>query len=224
MNRKDKDNLLILGFILGCIILFAFFNFITQRIYFIVLVGIILAVQTFLIIPSICKNYYNLNGMEIGITRFIPFYQELTIFPVVIARILAILWVICFALILLITIGSHSGLIGSVLGLELVLTLESAFNDLIANILAVLIIASNILVGIGFTNIKKDVDRMDDEFSSVRVSRMRFSSVIYIILLYIPVFRCVSLCNIFNTLFKLTKINKYTGISEETNLIEEDEE
>ena len=61
MNKKDKDNMLILGTLVGCILLFFFFNFITKKIYFIVLVGIILAVQTFIIIPAICKYYYELN-------------------------------------------------------------------------------------------------------------------------------------------------------------------
>ena len=61
MNKKDKDNMIILGALVGIIFLFFFFNFITRKIYFIVLVGIILGVQTFLIIPAICKYYYILN-------------------------------------------------------------------------------------------------------------------------------------------------------------------
>ena len=65
---------------------FFFFNFITKKICFIVLVGIILAVQTFIIIPAICKYYYELNGLKPGYDRFIPLYQELTIFPEALAK------------------------------------------------------------------------------------------------------------------------------------------
>lgn len=222
MNRKDKDGFLILAFILGFIILFAFFNFITRRVYFIVLVGIIMAIQTFLVIPAICRYYYKLHDMEIGFSRFIPFYQELTIFPVTIAKVLAGLWLICLVLILLITLGSHSGLIGAVLGLELVLKLENVFGDFIANILAILIIASNVIIGLGFSKVKKDINRIDDEFSSIRVSKKRVSYVVYSILLYIPIFRCVALGDMFNTLFKLVKLNNYSQKVEDTNLVEEE--
>lgn len=143
MNKKDKDNMIILGALVGIIFLFFFFNFITRKIYFIVLVGIILGVQTFLIIPAICKYYYILNDQEATYERYIPFYQELTIFPPTLAKFLAFLWVGTAILFLIITLGSKSGALGSVLGLEVIVTIERVFGDTLANILALVLIVSN---------------------------------------------------------------------------------
>lgn len=45
---------------------------------------------------------------------------------------------------------------------------------------------------------------------------------LYYVALYIPVFRCVTLCNIWNTLLRLAKLNKYKPTVENTDLYEDD--
>lgn len=221
MNKKDKDNMLILGTLVGCILLFFFFNFITKKIYFIVLVGIILAVQTFIIIPAICKYYYELNGLKPGYDRFIPLYQELTIFPEALAKSLAVMWTGTAILFLIITLGSKSGVLGTVFGLQIIINIENAFGDTLANILALVLIISNFATGAGFMHVRKDVMRMDVDFSG-RVNRRSIVEVLYYVALYIPVFRCVTLCNIWNTLLRLAKLNKYKTTVENTDLYEDD--
>lgn len=221
MNKKDKDNMLILGTLVGCILLFFFFNFITKKIYFIVLVGIILAVQTFIIIPVICKYYYELNGLKPGYDRFIPLYQELTIFPEALAKFLAVMWAGTAILFLIITLGSKSGVLGTVFGLQIIINIENAFGDTLANILALVLIISNFATGAGFMHVRKDVMRMDVDFSG-RVNRRSIVEVLYYVALYIPVFRCVTLCNIWNTLLRLAKLNKYKPTVENTDLYEDD--
>lgn len=220
MNKKDKDNMIILGALVGIIFLFFFFNFITRKIYFIVLVGIILGVQTFLIIPAICKYYYILNDQEATYERYIPFYQELTIFPPTLAKFLAFLWVGTAILFLIITLGSKSGALGSVLGLEVIVTIERVFGDTLANILALVLIVSNFATGAGFMHVRKDVMRMDTEFSG-RVNKRSVVELFYYIVLYIPVFRCLALCNIWNTLLRLTKLNKYKPALDNSELYED---
>lgn len=221
MNKKDKDNMIILGFLVSFIVLFFFFNFITKKIYFIVLAGGLIALQTFLIIPNICKLYYEVNDLEHNFTRFIPFYQELTIFPETIAKVLAVTWMITVILFSIITLGTKSGFLGSVLSLEFIIKIEEAFGDVLANILAIVIILSNILTGIGFTRVRKDVVRMDTEFSGV-YQRNSVAEFVQYLILYLPVFRCISLANIWNTLLKLTRINKYRHFNEDTELLEEE--
>lgn len=221
MNRKDRDNMLILGTLLSFIILFLFFNFITKKMYFIVIAGIIMCIQTFVIIPFICKYYYEVNKFEIGLSRFIPFYQELTIFPKPLANILACMWIGAAILFMIITLGSKSGLIGTIFGLEIIVNIEQSFGDILANLLAIIIIVSNFMIGAGFTQVRKDVNRIDIEFSGY-VKKRSAVELLYYVLLYIPIMRVVPLCNIWNTLLKLVKLNKYKPVSEMDTLYEED--
>ena len=200
--------------------LFFFFNFITRKIYFIVLVGIILLIQTFLITPAICKYYCELNDQEAGYDRFIPFYQELTIFPETLAKFLAVMWASTVILFLIITLGSKSGAFGTLFGLELIVKIETAMGDTLANILALVLIISNFATGAGFMHVRKTVMRMDVEFSG-RINKVSAIEIFYYIALYIPVFRCIALCNIWNTLLKLAKLNKYKPALENTDLYED---
>lgn len=70
-------------------------------------------------------------------------------------------------------------------------------------------------------HVRKDVMRMDVDFSG-RVNRRSIVEVLYYVALYIPVFRCVTLCNIWNTLLRLAKLNKYKPTVENTDLYEDD--
>ncbi|WP_349087206.1 hypothetical protein [Anaerobutyricum soehngenii] len=161
-----------------------------------------------------------LNDQEATYERYIPFYQELTIFPPTLAKFLAFLWVGTAILFLIITLGSKSGALGSVLGLEVIVTIERVFGDTLANILALVLIVSNFATGAGFMHVRKDVMRMDIEFSG-RVNKRSVVELFYYIVLYIPVFRCLALCNIWNTLLRLTKLNKYKPALDNNELYED---
>lgn len=207
MNENDKNKFLILGFLVGVIALFAFFTFSTKMLPVWIFIALIFAVQTFIIVPMICKYYYNVNDSYIGFSRFIPFYQNICIF----SRVPAILICIVFALMLIAGIGLIPlDIFQTILGEYRVLQLST----ISINAEIILILIYNIITGIGYFGVFRDVNLIHLQFTNT-TKHSRFEVVNYI-LLFIPCIRCIALSMLLNRLTVLDKLNNYR--------IDEDEE
>lgn len=215
MNENDKNKFIILGFLLGAIGLFAFFVFSTKLIPIWIFCSLIVGVQTFFITPAICKLYYSVNDSEIGISRFIPFYQNICIFGQVSATIaLIILVLMLLAGLGFLPLGFFQTLFGEYVALNM--------STYALRVELLLLVAYNIVVGIGFFGVFRDVNLIHLRFMDTN-KHSKFE-VVYYILLFIPIIRGVSLSSLYNRLYSLEKLNQYSQYnSDEDEELFEDE-
>lgn len=225
MKQKDRDNLIILAFILGCIFCIFFFYSFTRKIYFIYVIAVVLLLQTFFVVPKICKLYYEINGLEPEFTRFIPFYQLLTIFTGWVVKDLLLLGGLVVVVAAVWKLVSLTFL-GSVIGVETALEMENYLHDSLLMLMIVGAVAYNFLVGCGFTQVKKRVHRIQYEFGEVATSTSRiegfwnFAEFGFYFLLFLPFFRIIALWDVWNLLIGIQKLKDRVVLAEEENLHE----
>ena len=80
MNKKDKDKLFILAFILVYIGLFIAFCLGTVKIPFTWLIISVLLIHYVILLPRADRLYYQVHESQIGCSRFIPIWNEISIF------------------------------------------------------------------------------------------------------------------------------------------------
>ena len=80
MNKNDKDKIMILVFLIAFILISVCMIKGTKLIPFRYLLLAILLIQYLYVVPVICKNYYTVKGSTARWDRFIPFWNEVTIF------------------------------------------------------------------------------------------------------------------------------------------------
>lgn len=215
MNKKDKEQLLIVVFILAYILIALAFIFGTKIIPVQWISAAILLVQTFYIIPEVVRLYYNANGSKIGISRFIPFYQEICIFTPKIAVIT-----------LVTLIGGGISLLGIFVPYEVrasILGEHFALNSgyYCIRVAAVFFVLYDIFVGVGFSGVYRNIKNMLADLSKSYLKASKFEMLCYV-LLFLPVIRCAGLTFFFDKLNRLVKLNNYKINSGTKSVLQEE--
>ena len=214
MNKNDKVKLLIVAFVLAYVLVAVGMIVGVKHIPIGWIIVITLAVQTFYVIPQICKLYYKANGAEAGVDRFIPFYQELCLFSPKIAKA---------TLVAMIATGVPFVILALPTGMKTFLPEAVLLNygNYCMRFGIVAIVAESILVGTGFASVFRGIKQMLAELSPsfAKTSNVEY---VYYVLLFIPLIRCISLVSFFDKLNKLVTINGYSINTQNTELVEEE--
>lgn len=202
MNKKDKEQILIVVFILAFILISIAFIVGTKIIPVKWIVVAVLALQCLYLVPSIVKMYYEANGYQIGFTRFIPFWNQISIFPskialstliTLIGTALAVGCIFIPATIRANLFGEHFALNSGIYAIRLG---------------AVFFIAYNIFVGVGYSHVFRDIKNMLAELSKSFVKTSKVEYVCYF-LLFLPIIRGAGLSMFLDKLNKLVNLNHY---------------
>lgn len=216
MNKKDKDKLLIILFVLAYILIVVGMCLGTAFIPWQGIVLFTLCSEYFVIQPRVCNLYYKANGVNAGLDRFIPFWNDVMVFE----GIDAILALISYILVM-ISIGIFFipiETVGSFLGERIMLN----YGVYTIRLCAVMLIINTIIVGIGYLHMTMQVKRMHTELVG-KVSKYFFTNPIMYVLMFFPLIRVVTLTCLLNVLNKLVTFNSYGSMKNENkNFIEED--
>lgn len=212
MNRNDKDKLIILGFFIGFILVAVGLIVGTKRIPVKFIFVIMLAIQYLIAVPRICKDYYEVKGAHAKWDRFIPFWNEITIFN----SKIAILTIISYVLLII-------GVVGVFVPTEVINNLFGEafmynFGDWVLRYIAVIVIANDIITALGYYKVMRDVNVMHQQL--IRRAQTVKLEVLYYFLLFIPMIRLISLCFLMDRLNKLNRLNKFAAANSMKSLEE----
>jgi hypothetical protein len=178
-------------------------------------VVIITAVVEYLIVqPRVCELYYSANKQHVGITRFIPFWNEVIIFKSSYAMATLISYIA-----IVIAIGvleAPVDLLANVVSEHFLLN----YKIYDVKIIMILVLINSIFVGLGFQQVTSKIKQLHAKLSG---SNRHFStSVFSSILLFIPIIRLIPLIGLMNMLTKIVVFNNFTiDTSKVETLIEE---
>lgn len=214
MNRKDKESLLIIAFLVSCIAVVALVSLTSRYISPLLLSGFLLVLQVFYLYPQICKYYYRALDAEIGWTRFIPIYNEIAILPSTIATVTIVLWVItgAFGLLSLISVDAYSAVFGQRIAMNM--------NYYMLRCLIVVYMLTLAVRGFGLCKVTNNVEFMLSDFASA-AHRFKISTFLSYVLFFIPVIRIAALAFLYNKLHKLSNLNNYHANSEHDDNLKE---
>ena len=166
MNKKDKDKLFILAFILVYIGLFIAFCLGTVKIPFTWLIISVLLIHYVVLLPRADKLYYQVHESQIGCSRFIPIWNEISIF----SGKWAIMSLISYVLVALSALALFvpSSFLADYLG-EFVMF---RWYTVVFRIIIMLVMCNAVITGIGYFNVQKAVNRIHSDMlaSTARLS------------------------------------------------------
>lgn len=201
MNNRDKNQIAILSFILAFILLCAFFIVGTRNIP-IWLIVVIIGILKFVVLqPAITKMYYQVHAQRAGIARFIPVYNELMILPSknAIALLISYIVLVLFIAALFLPISFTSKIVGEYIAMNL--------GVYVIRLCAVGLIVNMAVYTVGFSKLMKDIERIYRKFANA--ANIRVFKVYHKVLLVLPIIRVVTLVEIYNRLYTLTKLNDF---------------
>ena len=202
MSKKDKESLMLVGFLLGYVAIALILYFTVQSINPYILAGMIVLVQVFFLHPMICKYYYQAMGASIGYSRFVPIYNELAVMPPAIATTTLVLWIIAGMLFLLslVSIDVYSAMFGMHVGMNLTFRL---MQGLVVVYLILLTVR-----GIGWCKVTSKVQDLLCEFYGTR-RKFKVTTALSYVAYFLPIGRAISMVFLYNNLHKLCKLNNF---------------
>lgn len=182
MSSKDKNGLIILATTVGLIILCVFFYFSTLAIPAWILAAGSLILQCFVCVPAVSEKYYKVYKSRIGMSRYVPLWNEISLM----SSGVAVTVVIEVVVLVLTFIASRIpiSVVGSVLGVQA--GIQWGYNCVV--IMIVLLIALDLTIGFGLSGVLKNVNRMLATELSIRFTVIEG---VYYLLAFIP---CVRVC------------------------------
>jgi hypothetical protein len=216
MTKKDKNSLLIIGFIAAYIVLSVLFVVGGKAVdtKWIVLLTVIL--EFIVVQPSVTKLYYEFFGEKAGL-RFIPVYNELAMFPKTIANITLVLW----GLVALFVATSFISTNFLMQFMSANSALNFPFRMLQFAILGYIIL--NVVRGIGFCKVKYYVDLQHADMLKINM-KIKVIDYLYYVSAFIPLLRILICLNLKDRLYKIVCLNEYTAGDDEDSEFEEEEE
>lgn len=215
INSKDKNNLIIAIVLVTMIVLAVVFFTMSRALPMIYMLIGVEAIEILYVIPSLCEKYYQLYGVNLGLSKWIPGYNMLSIFskPLAIATVIAVVITLIIAFFafapMFWTTANNIAFFADVQ--------YRAFGWFI-----VALIALSVVVGIGFSQVLHKVNDMKLEFIHGVSSKAEFANYV---LLQFPLIRCYSLFNILNSINTLISSGyEYGKDYTEMSLTEETDE
>ena len=202
MSRKDRESLLIVAFFVACIALVFVVFFTSRSINPIYLAGALVFMEVFIMFPIIDKWYYHAMSSKIGVSRFIPIWNELCLFSPKIATTTIVLWVVEAILFLfsLLNIEFYESFLRAHLAMNV--------TDFIIRGLIIVFIALAVVRGIGLCQVCNATNRMVSDLLGVQY-RIKVTTILAYVSLFIPIVRITGIGLIYNNLIKLEKLNSY---------------
>lgn len=220
MNRSDKAQIIMIVYLAVIIVLgIVFYNF--GKNFSGMWVGIsTLLVQQFYFLPKVYSSYHKLNEVEENkVLKWIPWLNEVTIFPPFFSMCTLILGIILMLLVAIVSlpylgIDFVMGIIADVIGQEA--AMNYTFYMIVAAISVYCVLS--VIRGLGFISIKSVVDREHQKmFPRVYKSFEGFQYFLYIF----PLGRLLALSFLSSRLDKMVKFNDVNQI-ESVKFVEED--
>ena len=223
MQQKDRDRLLVLITLLGCILLFIGFIKGTKFIPSWLLITICLILQQFYAIPKFVGGYYKMFGERIGFSRFIPIYNELSVMS---PKSSVTYLILCVATLLCgLCSFINPATIGKVFGVKIALTWNN--NCIIITILLFIILC--IFRGVVYIKLFRDIQVRWSEYADYVNDKTNcfnklftFGEGVRFILLFIPLLRTIGIVYQLTTLDKLVKFGNYSEDDYEEEELEEE--
>ena len=174
MNRKDKDQILVIGVTLAFIVIAVLFYYGTLLIPAIFLAAGTLVVQCLILVPIVNQKYYEVNEASSDWTRWVPFLNEVNMFTRPIA-ITALTTAIC-AVVIACSTFLPAKLRAAIVGVRG--SIGWGYNAVVFAILVLVVV--DIVIGVGCSGVLRHVNLMLRHFSRLinflsayRVSQMR---------------------------------------------------
>lgn len=210
MSSRDKASLITVAALL-CVVVFIFaVHFGMKKLPWQAIIAIVYLVQGFIFMPKVAERYYNVNESEIGISKYVPLWNELQIFEPAIAVLSQFSMII--TVILLAMSKLPLSIVGKFLGLRS--TLAWGYNLTVVFIIALAI--TNFIFGFGFCKVLKNVNFMTIDCIGESVSKVE---LVYYVLLMLPVIRVCPIAAISDKLRVLVRCGY--GTEEVQEFIEE---
>lgn len=188
MSSRDKNKLIILGALIGCILISVFFIFATKAVPIWLVVGILVFLECFVLVPMVSSKYYEVHGMKDSWTRWIPIWNEIQIvdpkaaYGTLICGILAVLALVASKLPL--------DVVAKIFSLQTMFSWGS--NCMVFSF--IFLAVANLFLGLGIMGVLKSVNRRLIEKLNVRFNAG--IEAVYCVLALIPFVRLGTLVTI----------------------------
>lgn len=202
MNQKDKDQLIILGFLVVSVGLSLLFIFGTSKLPIWAIVALIALVKFLWMQPAITRMYFEVHEMKAPITRFFPLYNEIMILASEKAIPLLVTYVILAIFVALLFMPVS--VIGAILGESFALN----YGVYVIRVIFVAVVCNVICYAIAFCDLMRNIESMYLRF--INSGNTRVFKIYDKLFLFLPIVRVVTLLDIYNKLYTLTKLNAYT--------------
>jgi hypothetical protein len=223
MHRKDKNNLFIVMYAIGFLAVLALMVVVTQSINLYWIGLIVLVAQQLYITPMIQKHYYRLTETTGGgSVRFLPLFNETSMFPTIISNVTLTLGI----LIIVLAIVALLPMAGITVATEIVTAMFGDSVGMNYTFYAILfLLLSYVLInftrGLGFIEVKRTIDGEHARLFSGKLGGMGTSfEALQYIMLFVPVCRVLSLVYMLDRLNKMMVVNDVTSL-QDVNFVEE---
>lgn len=196
MSRKDKDKLLILGTFVGVILLVITFYFGSKVVPWYVIAIAVLVAEFGYFAPKVCKDYYELNKVKIGVSRWVPLYNELCMMEP--HCVTATLVAGGAALTIFLVRFIPNTVIGSLFGIKA--GMFWGYNTVPIFIMALVVL--DIIFGIGLCKVFRQVNYMIFDYTKAHVAKIE---CIYYLLLLLPLVRVCAIAALYSKTQMLIK-------------------
>lgn len=217
MNKKDKDSFLIVIATLVMVLMAITFYFTSKYVNPLYIGIVVIIIQCLYITPRLTRLYFKLFNVNIGVTRYIPLWNELICFKPIIANITLASWVLIVFMIILSFLDPS--IVAKIFGEHF--ALNYTFN--ILKVTIIIYLFNNIIRGIGLCGVTNTVNQFHADLVGVSF-KVNILGVLSNILYFIPICRAMSMVQISDRLQKLVELNNYTSDEEEFYMEECDHE
>lgn len=202
MNKKDKEKIFILLFLLLYIAVFIVFCFGTSKLPFTWLIAAVIIVQYFIILPLTVSLYYRVHNAEIGFGRFIPIWNEISMFSgkTAIASLVSYALLVIMTLLLFVPTSFIDDVFGDFVMFR--------WHTMVIRIIVILALCNTIIVGIGYYNVQKSVNSIHHSMLSSTAKLSAWEVCLYT-LYFIPIIRVVPIVYLLDRLNKIAVLNNY---------------
>lgn len=210
MSSRDKTSLITLVAII-CVIAFGIVvHFGMSRIPWQIIIAVVYVIQCFLFMPKLAERYYSMNEAEIGISKYVPVWNELQIFDPVVALVSQV------SIAITAVVFGLSKLPLEIVGrfLDIRSTLAWGYNMTVVFI--IMLVITNFVIGFGFCRVLKNVNFMTMDCVGESVSKFE---LVYYVLLMLPVIRVCPIAAVSDKLRVLERCGY--GMEEPQEFIEE---
>jgi hypothetical protein len=173
----------------------------------------ILVMQYFVLLPIICDKYYKAYNNKIGISRFIPIWNEISLFngKVAVLSLVSYVLLLCVGLTVLIP----SSVIDSVFGDYVMFN----FYVWVMRAEIILVIFNAVITGIGYLSVNRNVNQLHSNLIG-KDTKISFVEVVFYVLYFVPIIRVAPVSHLLDRLNKLVVLNNYRYVQEDVQLEE----
>lgn len=202
MNSKDRNQILILGFILLFVAIAVLFTVGTAKIPTEAIVLITIVLKFLVLQPAIVNMYYKVHEMGAPILRFVPIYNELMILPGnnAIALLLSYIAVVISVGLLFVPVDFIMNIFGEYFAFN--------YGTFVIRMIAVFLIINMTVYTVAMCALMRNIENIYRKF--INSANIKIFKVYFKILWFLPFIRVVPLVEVYSRLFTLVKLNDYS--------------